>query len=116
MASAGTQRINYATESDLYEKLLSARNGYELEVFWEYPRPIGNKVVLRERYVRVVASDHLRKVAVHNAETTRKVRHLCREDSVGSGLADQSFEGGAISGASRLLDSIRQRDPCTGAR
>ena len=72
-------------------------------------------MVLRERYVRVVASDHLRKVAVHNAETTRKVRHLCREDSVGCRLADQPIDRGAVPGASCLLDRIRQRDPCTGA-
>jgi hypothetical protein len=69
-----TQRINNATKGDLDEKLLRVRNGYELEVPWEYPRPIGNEVVLRERCVHIAASDHLGKVAVHNADATWKVR------------------------------------------
>jgi hypothetical protein len=46
-----TQRINYATQGDLYEILLCARNRYQLEVLREYPRPIGHEVVLRERYI-----------------------------------------------------------------
>jgi hypothetical protein len=49
LESARAQRMNNAAEGDLYEKLIRARNGYELEVPWEYPRPIGNEVVLRER-------------------------------------------------------------------
>src|ERR1700716_2732250 len=78
--STGTQRINHATEGDLQKKPLRARNGYELEVVWEYPRPIGNEVILRERCVHIAASDHLGKVAVHNADATWKVRYLRRED------------------------------------
>ena len=31
LESAGPQRINDATKGDLYEKLIRARNGYELE-------------------------------------------------------------------------------------
>ena len=56
-------------------------------------------MVLRERYVRAAASDHLRKVAVHNAETTRKARDSAAEDSVGCRLADQPIDRGAVPGA-----------------
>ena len=63
-------------------------------------------MVLRERYIRIAASDHFREIAVHNPETTRKVRHLCRQHSVGCGLADQSFERREISGASRFLPTF----------
>ena len=107
--------MNNAAEGDLCEKLIRTRNGYELEVPWEYPRPIGNEVVLRKRYVRVTASNHLGEVAVHNANATRKIRYLGREDRVGCGLSDQTVHGGAVSSASRLLDSIRQSDPRTDA-
>jgi hypothetical protein len=37
---AGTQRINGATEGDLYKKPVCTRNGYGREVDREYPRPI----------------------------------------------------------------------------
>src|SRR5262249_41556450 len=36
----GTQRINGATEGDLYKKPVCTRNGYGREVVWEYSRPI----------------------------------------------------------------------------
>ena len=45
---AWTQRINDAAERDLYKKPLGTRNGYQREMVWEYPRPIGNEVILGE--------------------------------------------------------------------
>src|SRR6267143_3320121 len=106
--STGTQRINHATERDLQKKPLRARNGYELEVVWEYPRPIGKEVILREGYICIPAGDHLGKIAMHDANATSKVRHLRGKKSVGRGLSDQLVDGSAVPGArSRFVDRIR---------
>ena len=48
------------------------------------------------------------------AEATWKARYLRREDSFGSGLADQTLDGDAVSGTSTRFSRIRQRDPRTG--
>src|SRR5262249_61276563 len=116
-ARAGTQRINGAAEGDLYKKTLGARNGHEREVVWEYPRPIGNEVILREGHVGVAARHHLGKIAMHDADTTREVRRLCGEELVGCRLSDEIVEGGTVPGAGlRLARRPRQRDPPPAAR
>src|SRR6516162_2373593 len=99
------------------KKPFGVRNGHEREVVWEYPRPIGNQVILRERHVGVAARHHLGKIAMHNADATWKVRRLRGEERVGCGLSDQIVDGGAVAGASfRLARRLRQRDPPAAAR
>src|SRR5262249_52652907 len=66
-----TRRVDDPREGDLHEKPFRARNRHQLEVAREYPRPVGNKMVLREGDVGVAARHHLGKVAVHDAETAR---------------------------------------------
>ena len=82
----------------------------------EDPRPIRNEVILRERYVRITAGDHLRKIAVHDADAAWKVSHFRGEQSVGCGLSDQLVDSSAVPGAgSCFLDRTRQRDSRAGA-
>ena len=74
----------------------------------EYPRPVGNEVILREGHVRITAYDHLGKIAMHNAEATWKMRYLRGEEGVGCGLPDQLVDSGAGSGPrSYFIDRIR---------
>src|SRR5260370_12549498 len=68
--SSRAQRISDASRGDLCKKPLRARNGNKLEVVREYPCPVGNEVIPCEGYVRITAGDHLRKIAMHNAEAT----------------------------------------------
>src|ERR1700730_8685474 len=63
-----TQRINYAAKRNLHKEPLCSRDGYRLEVVWEYPRPIGNEVMLREAYVRITTSDHFGYIAMRNSD------------------------------------------------
>ena len=112
-----SQRIDDAAEGDLHKKPLGARNGYEREVVWEYPRPIGNEVILREGRVGVAARHHLGKIAMHDADATREVRRLRGEELVGRRLSDQIVDRGTVPGAGfRLARRLRQRDPPTAAR
>src|SRR5262249_8702085 len=77
---ARTQRISDASECDPDGKALRACDRHQLEMVREYPRPIGNKVILRERHVRVAARHHLGKIAMHDADATGKVRRLGGEE------------------------------------
>jgi hypothetical protein len=90
------------------KETLRACNRHKLEVVREYPRPIRNEVILREGYVRIAAGDHLGKIAMHNADTAWKVRHLRSEESIGSGYSDQLADRNAVPGARTcFLDRIR---------
>src|SRR5499427_737180 len=110
-----TERSYYPAEGYLYKELLSARDGNELEVVREYPRPVGDEVVLREGDISIAAGDHLRKIAMHDAEAARKVGCFRGEDRVGGGRSDQRVDGRAIPcPSSRFADGIRERDPCAG--
>src|SRR5215475_14096867 len=86
--SARTQRIKDASERDFDKKPLCARDRYKLEVIWKYPRPIRDEVILRERRVRIAASHHLGKIAMHNSDAAGKVRCLRCEERVAYRLAD----------------------------
>src|SRR5262245_33073015 len=107
--SARTQRINDATERDLYKKPFCARNRYKLEVVWKCPRPIRNEVILRQGHVRVAAGHHLGKIAMHDADAAGKVRHLRCEELVGRLLSDQIVDCSTVPGASsRFANRLRQ--------
>src|SRR5262249_14946903 len=115
--STGTQWISDAAEGDFYEESLCAQNRHEVKTVWEYACPIGDKVILRERYVRVAASNHLGKIAMYNADATGKVRRLRGEQVVGCLLSHQIIDSCTVSGASfRFANSLRQRDPRPAAR
>src|SRR5262249_23915781 len=115
--STGTQWISDAAEGDFYKKSLCAQNRHEVKMVWEYACPIGDKVILRERYVRVAASNHLGKIAMYNADATGKVRRLRGEQVVGCLLSHQIIDSCTVSGASfRFANSLRQRDPRPAAR
>src|ERR1700757_1488873 len=79
--SSRAQRISDASQGDLCKKTLRAWNANKLEVAWEYECPVGNEVMPREGYVRITAGDHLRKIAMHDAEATWKT-YLRRDESV----------------------------------
>src|SRR5205807_3024315 len=101
---ARTRWIDDSRQGNLHEKSFRARNRYQLEVPREYPRPVGNEVVLRERGVRVAARDHLREVAMHDAEASGEVGNLRSEQGIACRFSDQPFDRGTISRARRRLD------------
>ena len=71
---------------------------------------------MRERGIRMAAGDHLGKIAMHDADATRKVRRLGGEEGIGCGPADQLVDSSAIPGMrASFLNRIRQRDPRTRA-
>src|SRR5262249_53927123 len=107
LESTGTQRISDATHGDVDKEPLRARNRDELEVVGEYPRPVGDEVVLREGHIRIAASYHLGKITMHYADATWKVRYLRGKEGVGRGLSNQGVNGSAVPGTSAGFASIR---------
>ena len=65
-------------------------------------------MVLREGYIGVAASNHLRKVTMDYAEAPWKVRCFRREEGIGGRYSDQSVSGGTVPGAGASFASIRQ--------
>src|ERR1700730_748575 len=107
--SARTQRINYAAKGNLHKKPLCSRDGYQLEVIWEYPCPIGNEVILRDAHVRITTSDHLGYIAMRNSDAAWKVLYLRGEEGVCRGLSDQYVDCSTVASTGPRFDDIGLR-------
>jgi hypothetical protein len=73
-------------------------------------------VILCKSDVRVTARNHFRRVAMCDAEATRKVFDLVREECVGGALADLRFDRSTVARTSSGLDRVGLRHARAGAR
>jgi len=71
-------------------------------------------MILREGDIRIAAGNHLREIAMHDADATSKGRRLRGEEDVGCGVSDQAVEGRPVPGPGLRFLDIGQRDPCPG--
>ena len=73
-------------------------------------------MILRERDIRIAARDHLRKIAMHDADPAWEIGDLGGKQCVGPRFSDQALDDSASPGAGlRLRTRVWQRDPRTRA-